>query len=91
MNKINEIVFSKDRYGNSREKMFEAVSKQIMLLMEMGYVCKVYDDDTDIIVIEFEHDNRKGDWGTPYLCWLEPEEVETVENYRYSQEEDNAN
>lgn len=88
---INEIIFSKDRYGNSREKMFEAVTKQLMLLMDNEYVCKVYDDDRDIIVIEFEHNNMRGDWGTPELCWLEPEELEAIENYRYSQNDDDAN
>ena len=82
MNKTNEIIFSKDRYNNSREKMFEAVAKQLAILMENDYVCKVYDDDTDIIVIQYEHDERRDSWGGLQLFWLTPEEIEAVELYR---------
>ena len=80
MNKVNEIVFSKDRYGGSREKMFEAVTKQLMILMDNEYVCKVYDDDIDVIIIQYEHDNHRDNWGTPYLCWLRQEQLETLED-----------
>lgn len=82
MNKANEIIFSKDQYGKSREKMFEAIAKQLAILMENEYVCKVYDDDTDIVVIQFEHDEKKDPWGCMELCWLEPEEVEVIYDYR---------
>lgn len=82
MTKVNEIVFTKDKYGNNREKMFEAIAKQISLLMENNYVCKVYDDDRDIIVIQFEYDQRE-DWaGLPELMWLTDDEVEVIEYYR---------
>ena len=82
MNKANEIIFSKDKYGNNREKMFEAIAKQLMILMDNEYVCKAYDDDRDIVVIQFGHDERKDAWGGLDLCWLEADEVEAVENYR---------
>ena len=82
MTKINEIVFSKDKYGNNREKMFEAIARQLMILMENDYVCKVYDDDRDIIVIQFE-ENQRDEWmGLPELMWLTPEEVDVIEDYR---------
>lgn len=88
MNKVNEIIFSKDRYGNNREKMFQAVAQQLMILFDNDYVCKVYDDDFDIIVIEFEHDERKDSWGCDELLWLTPEEIEAVENFRLNQIEE---
>ena len=82
MNKVNEIIFSKDKYNNSREKMFEAIAKQLMILMENDYVCKVYDDDRDIIVIQFVEDQRENWCGLPELMWLTDEEVEVIEDYR---------
>ena len=88
MNKTNEIIFCKENYSNNREKMFEAIAKQLALLMENEYVCKVYDDDRDIVVIQFEHDEKKDPWGCMELCWLEPEEVEVVEDYRLNNKED---
>lgn len=89
MSKANEIIFSKDRYSNNREKMFQAIAQQLMILMDNDYVCKVYDDDTDIIVIQYEHDERKDAWGVMELCWLEQEEIEAVENYRFDKEKEN--
>lgn len=82
MNKSNEIVFSKEKYGNNREKMFEAIAQQLALLMENEYVCKVYDDDRDIIVIQYEHDEKKDYWGGMELRWLTEEEVNLIEQAR---------
>ena len=79
---VNEIIFSKDKYGNNREKMFEAIAKQLALLMENDYVCKVYDDDRDIIVIQFMEDQRREWMGLPELMWLTDDEVEVIEAYR---------
>lgn len=86
MNKANEIIFSKDRYKN-REEMFAAIAKQLTILMENDYVCKVYDDDTDIIVIQYEHDERKDSWGGMQLLWLTQEEIEAIELYRLNEED----
>ena len=82
MNKTNEMIFSKNKYGNSRDKMFQAIAQQLALLMENDYVCKVYDDDRDIIVIQYEHDEEKEYWGGMNLCWLTEEEVNLVDQSR---------
>lgn len=82
MAKVNEIIFSKDKYNNNREKMFEAIAKQLMILMENNYVCKVYDDDRDIVVIQFEDDQREEWAGLPTLMWLTDDEFEVIEDYR---------
>lgn len=80
---MNEIVFAIERYGGDREKMFAAVAKQLAILMDNEYMCKVYDDDTDIIVIQYDYDTKKDSaWGGDELEWLTPEEMEVVENYR---------
>jgi hypothetical protein len=88
MNKANEIVFSKDLYDNSRDKMYQAISKQLMILMENQYVCKVYDDDIDIVVLQFEHDEKKDYWGGMELRWLTQEELGEVERLRLAEEEE---
>ena len=87
MTKVNEIIFSKDKYGNNREKMFEAIAKQLALLMENNYVCKVYDDDRDIIVIQFMDDQREQWAGLPELMWLTDDEVEVINDYRLNAED----
>ncbi len=81
MNKANTIVFSTKRYDNNRDKMYQAIAKQLMILMDNECVCKVYDDDVDIVMIEFEHDEKKDYWGGMELCWLKEDEVEAVKNY----------
>lgn len=88
MNKANEIVFYKDLYDNSRDKMYQAITKQLMILMENQYVCKVYDDDRDIVVVQFEHDERKDYWGGLDLCWLTAKEVERLRAEKEEEEEE---
>lgn len=78
---INSIVFSKDHYS-TREEMFQEVAVQLAILMKGNYVCKVYDDDTDIIVVEYEHNNRVDYWGGPDLEWLSEEESGMLESCR---------
>lgn len=86
MNKVNEIIFTKDRYGNNRDKMFEAIAQQLALLMTNDYVCKVYDDDTDIVVIQFENDENKHSFGGMELRWLTQEEVDMVRQNKFNKE-----
>lgn len=74
--KVNQIVLDKNVYG-SRDKLFAAMAAQLSILLENDYACKIYDDDKDVIVIEFDHDNKKEYWGGPDLIWtdeFEPEE-----------------
>lgn len=76
---VNQIVLSKDTYG-SRDRLFAAVAAQLSILLENEYVCKIYDDDKDIIVIEFDHDNDKGYWGGPDLVWEDGSEENCCED-----------
>lgn len=73
MNRYESIVFTKDCFG---DKLWEKVGEQLKLLTEAGYICVVRDDDVNIIVIEFQHENRA--LGSAYPYWLYPEEEETV-------------
>lgn len=82
MNQVNEIVFCKSVYNDDRDRMYQAVLEQIKLLMEQEYICTIYDDDADIIVIKFEHDDRKEYWGCTNPYWLTPKEAEELERFR---------
>lgn len=92
MTKVNSIAFTTDKYfvakyeANAEEKkiqmMWQDISNFLSILTKQGYACKVYDDDTNIIVIEYEYSNPE--FGGPYLEWLDGDELDLVENYRLS-------
>ncbi len=79
---VNSIVFSKSCYQGDRDKMYQAIATQLSLLMENEYICKIYDDDVDIVVIEYEHNNKRDYWGGPDLEWLSEDEQDVLSNYR---------
>lgn len=92
MAKINSIVFTADKYfvekyeTNAEEKKVQMMWKDIgtflKLTTKQGYVCKIYDDDTDIIVVEYDYSNPE--FGGPYLEWLDDDELDLVDNFRSS-------
>ena len=82
MSKVNHITFDIKTYNNDRNKLFQAIGKQLSLLTENEYVCKVYYDDCGVFVIEFELDQRDTWLGAPELMWLDEDEVEAVERFR---------
>lgn len=86
MSKVNYITFDIKIYNNNREKLFQAIGKQLDLLTENEYVCKVYYDDVGIFVIEYELDQREQWLGAPELMWLEEDEVRAVERFREEKE-----
>ena len=82
MSKVNYIAFDIENYNKDRDKLFQAIGKQLDLLTKNEYVCKVYHDDCGIFVIEFELDQRDTWIGAPELMWLDEDEVEAVERFR---------
>lgn len=78
----NKIVFSRNDYNQDRDIMYADIGKQLALLLHNKYVCKVRDDDTDIVVIEYEHDDNADFWGVGGLYWLDDEEAEWLKNKR---------
>jgi hypothetical protein len=87
MAKVNTMTFGLDRYDNDRDKLFQAVGKQLNLLTENEYVCKVYYDDCGIFVVEYELDQRQEWLGCPELMWLDEDEVMAVERFREEKNE----
>lgn len=78
---VNEIVLSRDQHG---DKLWEEVANILRILTKNEEICVVYDDDTDIIVIQHEHNDKKVSdriyWGVTNPYWLNPEDVEYLEN-----------
>ena len=87
MSKVNYIAFDIKNYNKDRDKLFQAIGKQLDLLTENDYVCKVYYDDCGTFVIEFELDQRDMWLGAPELMWLDEDEVEAVKRLRAEKKE----
>lgn len=80
---VNQIVLTKDRQG---EDFAKVLGETILTLLREEEMVSIRDDDTDILILEHEHDNYKEYWGTPTCMWLEDDEVEVIENYRAEKE-----
>lgn len=78
----DKITFSINDYNRNRDAMYADIGKQLAILLHNKYVCKVRDDDTDIVVIEYEHDDNAEYWGVGGLYWLDDDEAEWLENKR---------
>ena len=71
MNKLyDEMVFSINSYNN-KDEMLRDISLFIQLLVRNDYVAVIRDDDIDVIVVEFGHDENKEYWGCPRVEWVE--------------------
>lgn len=79
----NSIVFSDEGYSDTDE-MWEDISKTLQILFRQGYKCEIYDDDVNIIVINYEYSDGMGG---PYLMWLTDDEAELVQNFRDNEED----
>lgn len=80
---VNQIVLTKDRQG---EDFAKVLGETILTLLREEEMVSIRDDDTDILILEHEHDNYKEYWGSPTCMWLEDDEVEVIENYRAEKE-----
>ncbi len=79
----SSIVFSDEGYSDVDE-MWGDISKTLQILFHQGYKCEIYDDDVNIIVINYEYSDGMGG---PYLMWLTDDEVELVQNFRDKEED----
>ena len=58
----------------ARAEMWKDISNFLRLLTKTNHIAVVYDDDIDIIVIEFEHNEHKDPMGYANPCWITEEE-----------------
>lgn len=71
MNKhYDEMVFSINKY-DSKDEMWRDISSFIQLLVRNDYLAVIRDDDIDVIVVEYGHDENKEYWGCPRVEWVE--------------------
>lgn len=81
---VNQITLTKKRQG---EDFAKVLGETILTLLREEEMVSIRDDDTDILILEHEHDNYKEYWGCPTCIWLEDDEVEVIENYRAEKED----
>lgn len=84
----NEIVLTRDKQG---ESLAEVLGNTILTLLKENEIVVVRDDDDGIIIVEHEHNNYVDYWGGPTPMWLEDEELEMVETYRFEKEDEEKN
>ena len=93
--RYQEMVFDIEPYkfGNTieeaRDLMWRDIAKFLQLLSKQGNIAVVYDDDVDIIVIQYDHyESRGNEWGVPNPHWVNDEEFEEILISRDSNDEE---
>ena len=76
---VNSIVFTEDKYS-SLDDMWAEIARTLQTLIRQEYKCEIYDDDFNVIVINYEY--ADSGMGGPYLMWLNDDEAELVETFR---------
>lgn len=70
MKDINSITFTRNELG---DRLYEYVGKQIELLLESGYQCKVWNDERGLGIICIEYDYDNGELTSNNLVWIDEE------------------
>ena len=80
-NDVSKLVLSREAFGDD---LWNVVGEQLKILTREGYICVVYDDDIDIIVIQYEYRDKHDSiyYGLPQPVWLNEDEQEVIESYR---------
>lgn len=85
----NEIIIDRESFAKfsddinyQRQLLWEKVTQIIYTLTVLNYICVVYDDDVDIIVIQFEHNERKDPFGIPNPEWVDYDEYQQFLLYK---------
>lgn len=80
--RYQEMVFSVEDYkydgAKARENMYNDIGKFLAILMKSGYIAVVREDETDIVVIEYEHNERFEYWGIANPAWITEEEKDRI-------------
>ena len=72
-----EAVFTPDNYDDL-DAMWEDITTFIRILLNNSYTVVIRDDDIDIIVVEYNYDTSKTDYGTPELEWITLDKAEVL-------------
>ena len=68
--------------NTSEEEMYKDIADFIKMLLKYENTCKIYLDEKGIVVVEYGHDNRMDDWGSPTLTWVTDEEKDLLTDFR---------
>ena len=68
--------------NTSEEEMYKDIADFIKMLLKYENTCKIYLDEKGIVVVEYGHDNRMDDWGSPNLMWVTDEEKDLLTDFR---------
>lgn len=92
-----EMIFSIKQYKwqnsdeEARDLMWQDIAKFLQLLTKNQYIAVVYDDDNDVIIIQYEHNEINEYWGDPNPRWLTDEEYDKIANERENLGSQSAN
>lgn len=85
--RYNTMVFCKDNYKSpysteedSYNKMYKDVGDFLKILFKNEQVAVVYEEEIGIVVIEYEHDERREYYGVPNPHWCTEDELFEIEN-----------
>ena len=70
MKEVHSLVFTEENCG---DKLWKMVGEQIRLLCQADYVMTVKEEETGIVIIEYQHADRS--FGLPYPYWLTEEDA----------------
>lgn len=59
-----------------RQMLWDTAYRLMNILISLEYICVIYEDEIDILVIEFEHNERFTSFGSPNPVWMTEEEKE---------------
>lgn len=76
--KANQLVICDQNY-DTEEEFEDAIKTAILLLMKNEFIMTVQEEETGIVVIEYETEHME--WGANYPYWLSPEEYDVVLAY----------
>ena len=87
---FKQMVFSLDCYKGNVADMWADISDFIRILINDGYLCKVYDDSgTDIIIVEFDFIDEGISDGE--LRWCTWDECEVLEHLAEQESDESVN
>lgn len=77
MNKVNELVICRDKYG-SQEEFENEIKKAVMLLLNADQIMTIRYDEKGLGIIAIEYKYADQSYGDYYPYWLLPDEIESV-------------
>ena len=77
MNKVNELVLSREDY-ESQEEFENEIKKAVMLLLNANQIMTIRYDEKGLGIVAIEYKYADQSYGDYYPYWLSPEEIESV-------------